>query len=213
MMDFFPHVRGVCNSPFETGFWKACPVSNCYSMTHLRPVVEGCDHFQSPQALRVWSSLMQAFWSCYYSALQTPPASDCPNYSLQLLNSARLPFLCLGTFFQKWIWSQSSPCFPSLRNHRPVMALVRSLKNSCVAYFVQFSSFLAGGPVCICYFILVRNASQLALNASHLNRSQSTMYLRRASNMKNRKQTKDFNIESRRKLFFITMLSLESYDI
>ena len=42
---------------------------------------------------------------------------------------------------RKWIWSQSSPCFPSLRKHRLVLALVQSLKNSCVAYFVQFSSF------------------------------------------------------------------------
>ena len=41
----------MCNSPFETGFWKACPVSNCYSMTHPRPVVEGCDHFQSHKPL------------------------------------------------------------------------------------------------------------------------------------------------------------------
>ena len=27
------------------GFWKACAVSNCYSMTHLRPVFEGWSLF------------------------------------------------------------------------------------------------------------------------------------------------------------------------
>ena len=30
------------NFTFEIGFWKACAVSNCYSMTHIRPVFEGC---------------------------------------------------------------------------------------------------------------------------------------------------------------------------
>ena len=90
----------------------------------------------------------------------------------------------------------------------------KSEKLLCCIFCTIFQFFfLAGGQVCISYFILVRNASQLALNVSHLNRSQTTMYLRRASNMKHRKQTKEFNIESRRKLFFRTMISLESYDI
>ena len=37
----------LCNLPLETGFWKACPVSNCYAMTHLQSIVESHSHFQS----------------------------------------------------------------------------------------------------------------------------------------------------------------------
>ena len=46
MVFFSPsHVRGLLNLPFEICFWKACPVSNCDSMAHLRPIFEGWSHF------------------------------------------------------------------------------------------------------------------------------------------------------------------------
>ena len=52
---FFLHVWGVWNLPSEICFWNPCPDSNCFSVTHLRPVIEGQRPFQ-PQGLEVPSS-------------------------------------------------------------------------------------------------------------------------------------------------------------
>ena len=47
------------------GFWKACAVSNCYSMTHLRPIFESWS-LAAPQAVRIRSSQRQGFAGCCY---------------------------------------------------------------------------------------------------------------------------------------------------